>query len=387
MGASESYDVIVVGAGPAGARAAFHAARGGLRVCLIERKEHVGFPVRCGEGLGSKGLSKDLSIDDSWIRTTIRRVRMISPSGIRVELHKIGESYVVDREVMDEALVREAVSSGVSYFPGTSVVSVEHPRRGEYICHAPDRDFSTECVVLADGVESRLARDLGWNTTLSLEDVECCAFCRVAHDSIENDLIEFYTGSRIAPGGYAWVMPRGSGRANVGLGILGIHSSPGKAMALLDKFLQEHFPGGGISHIHCGGVPVGKWLRPLVRDGAMIVGDAARQVNSLNGGGIEYALYAGRIAGETIAEARGRSGIDVGRLKSYQKKWAVDSGKQQMRTYALKSVLLRKDDSFYDRIARSLEHAEPNSLSYMRVFVRTFLRRPWLLPKVFRFFR
>jgi digeranylgeranylglycerophospholipid reductase len=283
-----AFDVVVIGAGPAGAMAAQYAAKGGLRVALLERKKDVGTPVRCGEAVGLKGMSISIDIEDRWIQTTIKKMSMISPSGHRVTFDIKGkdESYIINREIMDKDLVQYAVDAGAFYFPRTPVTSVAAVAVGKYKCLSPEKEFYARCLILADGVESKCARDLGWNTALSMEDIETCAFCRVEHESIIEDSVELFTGSAIAPGGFLWVFPRSKGKANVGLGVLGTNSSSGRVKQLLNSFTNEKFPGARITDIHCGGVPVGKWLRPLVKDGVLIVGDAARQVNSLNGGGI-----------------------------------------------------------------------------------------------------
>ena len=391
METNKKFDVIVVGAGPAGAMAAQHAAKGGCRVALVERKEKAGIPVRCGEAVGFKGFSTSIAIEDKWILSRIKKIRMISPSGINVDLvnqAKIGQNFVINREIMDNDLVQGAIKAGVEYFPSTPIISVKAESSTLYKCMSPEKEFYASSVILADGIESRLARDLGWDTSLSMDDIESCAFCRVEHNSISGEIIEFHVGNKIAPGGFVWVFPRRKRIANVGLGILGSKSKGGKARELLYSFIHKKFPDAVIKNVHCGGAPVGKWLKPLVRGGVMVVGDAARQVNSLNGGGIAYALFAGRAAGETVAEAKNNSNLDYQHLKKYQKRWAQYCGKQQLRSYSLKTMLLKKNnDRFFDTIARSLRKEPEEALSYMRVFFRTFSKHPVILLKTFFLFR
>ena len=384
-------EVAVIGAGPAGAMAAQYAAKGGCRVALIERKERVGIPVRCGEAVGLKGFSASIDVEDKWILASVKKIRMISPCGIKVDMinpAKIGNNYVINREIMDEELVQRAIQAGAEYFSSTPILSVKQESHRFYNCVSSQKKFGASCVILADGVESRLARGLGWRTSLSMDDIESCAFCRVEHESITGDTIEFHVGNRVAPGGFAWVFPRGEKRANIGLGVLGSNSSGGKARERLDSFINKNFPGAVISNLHCGGAPVGRWLNPLVKNGVLIVGDAARQVNSLTGGGIAYALYAGRAAGETVAEGMIHGHLNYHHLKQYQKKWARYCGKQQLRSYALKTVLLKKNnDTFFDTVARSLSRELPEALSYRRVFFRTFSKHPVILLKTFFLFR
>ena len=185
--------------------------------------------------------------------------------------------------------LKKLLIRGLASFSETPVTSVQ--KKGEiYECVTPHKTFSSRILILADGVESRLARFLGWNTTLALSDVETCAFARVISPLIEKNACIFFTGSKIAPGGYAWVFPRAVGEANVGLGISGNNSEPGKAKLYLERFIESEFPGARLSNLHCGGVPVARYIRPLVKEGAILVGDAARQVNCLSGAGLAYSL-------------------------------------------------------------------------------------------------
>ncbi|NLE00223.1 MAG: NAD(P)/FAD-dependent oxidoreductase, partial [Fibrobacter sp.] len=202
------YDIAVVGAGPAGSVAAMSAAKNGARVCLFERKETVGIPVRCGEGIGKRSLMDHIEAKQSWIKNTTRKTIMVSPSGIRVEVGGDTESYILDREKMDFDLVQGAISAGVEFYPSTSIVSIKKVSQG-YECISSQKTFQAKLVIIADGVESRLAKDLGWNTTLSLEDIETSAFARVVSPFIDKESCMFFTGTGVAPGGYAWIFPKG----------------------------------------------------------------------------------------------------------------------------------------------------------------------------------
>ena len=384
-----TFDIIVIGAGPAGAMAAQAASKGGRSVCLLERKEKAGTPVRCGEGIGLKGASSNkFEIDPTWIKTKVSQFKMVSPSGITVTLANSVDGFIVDREIMDFDLVKRAIACGAQYQANTPVISIKRNDKNLYECKSPGQSFYAPCVILADGLESRLARDLGWKTALAPQDLETCAFCKVTHASIDPDSCIFYIGNNITPAGYAWVFPRGNNQANVGLGVLGSFSSAGKAKILLDKFVALKFDGAKMMDIHCGGVPAGKWLRPLVKDGAMVVGDAARQVISLTGAGINYSVFAGQLAGKIAAEAFQNGAIDFKHLLSYEKIWEKGLGKQQMRSYALKTLLIKKhDDAFLDGIAKSLSKKDSKKLSILEVFLRTFLSNPVAFIKALLLFK
>ena len=401
-----NYDIIVVGAGPAGSMAAMSAAAAGRRVCLLERKAQAGAPARCGEGIGYKGLTLTLEPRPEWIKREVTRARMVSPSGINVEIGNVDKSWILDRERMDSDLVKMAIDKGAEYFPSTTIISAEKTSNGYYTCvsnsqvtyndnynnlsnsQPREKKFTAQCLILADGVESRLARRFGWDTALRPKDIETCAFARVKSQSIDPDSCVFYTGSKAAPGGYLWLFPRGEHEANVGLGVIGTKSKAGLPKKLLLDFINSHFKDAEVTDLHCGGVPVGKWVKPLVKEGVMLVGDAARQVNAINGAGIAYSLYAGKTAGETAAKSFRHDGtINHNILVEYEKKWAKNFGKQQLRSFALKEFILSANDDFLDKIAAALSKEDPRKINYLRVFTKTFASKPLLLLKAFKLFR
>ena len=81
-----SYEIVVVGGGPGGCMAAMHAAKGGASVCVLEKTRDIGYPVRCGEALGEGAIKQFFEPRDSWIGATIKRCRIVSPSGINVDI-------------------------------------------------------------------------------------------------------------------------------------------------------------------------------------------------------------------------------------------------------------------------------------------------------------
>jgi digeranylgeranylglycerophospholipid reductase len=369
--------------------AAKTAASAGRKVCLLERKEKAGTPVRCGEGLGLKGAANNqFNLEPSWILSKISRVQLIAPDGTVVELQSGADSAIVDRSIMDYDLAMKAVQAGADYFPNTPIISVARIQEKLYECKAPDASFFAPCIILADGVESRLARDLGWKTALRPEDVDCCAFCHITHDAVVDDACIFHVSNAVTPAGYAWIFPRGNKSANVGLGVLGSHSNAGRAQELLMQLIHTQYPRAQIANMHCGGVPAGRYQLPLVKDGVMLVGDAARQVISLTGAGINYSVYAGRLAGTVAAEAFANNNIDYKKLQRYQKEWVQGLGKQQLRSHALKNLLMQNhNDAFLNKIASSLSKQHPGNMNILKVFLRTFMNNPAAMIKAFLLFK
>ena len=196
----ETFDIAVIGAGPAGSMAAKHAAKLGRSVCLMDRNAVVGDPVRCGEGIGLKSFTRHMGSRTEWTLTTIDKSVMVSPSGTRVTVGNIDESFIINREKMDAALAAEAAGAGAKLLLSTAVTEIKRTDDHHYECLAtPDRTIIAQCVIIADGVESRCARFLGWDTAVSPADMETCAFCHIASPLIDNTACVFYTGARDLP--------------------------------------------------------------------------------------------------------------------------------------------------------------------------------------------
>ncbi|MBN1980943.1 MAG: hypothetical protein JW795_05390, partial [Chitinivibrionales bacterium] len=124
-----------------------------------------------------------------------------------------------------------------------------------------------------------------------------------------------------------------------------------------------------------------------VRDGALLVGDAACQIGSLTGAGINYSLHAGKLAGRAAAESFVNGSIDYKRLKRYQKEWARGLGKQQRLSYLLKEFAVNHaDDAFMNSVAHRL-NKRSKKMSMTSVIMAVFARDPRMLLRAFWFTR
>ena len=387
----ERYDVIVVGGGPAGSWAAKHAAEGGVSVLMLEKDREIGLPVRCAEGVSETALRQLVDVREHWIAQVIKGARLVAPDGTAVEINTDALGFVLHRNLFDKDLAGIASDAGAdvmtsAYAHGLSIendtvtgVRLTH-REQEYI-------VSSSIVIGADGVESRVGRWAGIDTRTVPRDMETCLQMTLTGIDIDPEIIELYFGHSVAPGGYAWVFPKGARTANVGLGISGVYSGSKKPGVYLQEFIDKKFPGASVLTMVAGGVPVMPTLKKIVGDGFMLAGDAAHQANPVSGGGITNAMIAGRIAGRVAAEAVRAGDVSAKKLSAYAKEWRKAEGKTNERFYRIKKAVDRFTDEDSNKTARMLLSIPSEERTVLQVFKKAFYKNPKLIFEAIKAFR
>jgi digeranylgeranylglycerophospholipid reductase len=385
-------DIVIVGGGPAGLVAAREAAAAdaGLDVLLVERDRAIGAPVRCGEGVGSAGLSEFLDPRGaSWIARRITRVIFWAPDGTEVRVADGDVGYILDRTRFEPALAAEAARAGAELLVGTEATGMRRVGdRWEVFLEGP-RGHETaraRVVIGADGVESLVGRWAGLDTRVPSRDMESCAQYVVANIQFDPDAIYLHFGDAIAPGGYAWVFPKGVGIANVGLGVVALRADGRSARQYLDGYLATYFPTGVKTAYTVGGVIVHTTVRRTVADGVILCGDAAHMVNPLSGGGIVNAMKAGRLAAETAVAALAAGDTSAARLQPFHERWMALLGNDHLRFYRVKEALNRFDDAFFNSLARGVNDIPYPKRTLGRIFAQALVQHPMLLPVVARYF-
>ncbi|MGC9516946.1 MAG: NAD(P)/FAD-dependent oxidoreductase [Methanomicrobiales archaeon] len=366
-------DVLVIGAGPAGSTAAKHAAMNGAEVIVIDKKSEIGAPKRCAEGVSKEGLAK-LGIEPSprWVAKELSGVRLVAPNGTDVVLDddkvKLPESgYILERKVFDKHMAMDAARAGAKIMVKTIATGLKR-EDGQIVVDAETMDkkfqIKAKIVIGADGPESRVGRWVDLKTTVKPKNMESCAQFEMANVEMEYpDCIDFYFGS-VAPGGYAWIFPKGDDIANVGLGILTTKTDKTAYQHLLE--FVENNPATKNAQpveLNIGGDPVGGMLKDIVTDNVMIVGDAASMVNPLTGGGIISGMTGGLLAGEIAAAAIKEEDYSKKRLKKYKDKAINEIGDSFIKYLKAKDYLLSLSDKELDSIAEAFQDAEFDSIN------------------------
>ena len=386
----DAYDVIVIGAGPAGSMAAHAAALRGASVLLVEKRPAIGAPVRCAEGIVTADLTEFMDPDPKWVSTVIRKARFIAPDKSTFTISgKTGDEilgYTLDRKIFDRDLAMKAADAGADVLVHARAVPLMEGGRisGATIYqHGMTYDVRAKVVIAADGVESKFAKSAGINTTVALADLDSCVQYLVTDIDIEPETNVFYWSNADCPHGYIWIFAKGPRSANIGIGIPGTKSGDGhRAKDYLDRFMEKHFPNGKITELIVGGVSTCKPLESTVADSLIICGDAARFSDPFTGGGIYQALYSGRLAGEIAADAIASGDCSRKALAVYEKTWRESRmGKFLARSSLIRDVFFRMDDTMLNEIIGSVPDLHLDEVTVPSVLTSMLKNNPWSVAK------
>ncbi len=386
------YDVVVVGAGPGGSMAAKTAAELGLKVLMVEKRQEIGAPVRCAEGVSKEELSSLVDVKKAWIAAEVAGAKIYSPSNevITLSAEQAGNEvgYILERKIFDRWLAKQAAKAGAEVMVKTTAIGIEKKKESLKIKlrrMGEEFDVYASIVIGADGVESRVGKWMGIDTTLRLNEIESCVQYLITNLKYDMDYCHFWLGHNRSPGGYIWMFPKGNSSGNFGIGVMpSMAKKPAKAY--LDDFLEKE----GVDTTHvvevvAGGVPVSP-MEKASAERCLLVGDAARHADPITGGGIINAMKGGKIAGEVAAEAIKRNDFSAEFLSVYDRRWKEDFGKTLERNKALQKKLLKMSDETMDKLVRCLKDCDLKDMSVGSIVKALIKKNPklfWDLKDLF----
>ena len=339
----QQYDIIVVGAGPAGSYIAHELASSGYDVAVFEEKSAPGLDACC-TGIISTECFQSLDPGTDVILAEVNSARFFSPAGRCLRLQtENSQAYVVNRRLLDKALASKAQSRGARYFFSSPVIDIIPGKDNiqvKTLCFGEREIFSARAAVLANGFRPKLPRKLG------LGEIKSFLVGAQAEVEAKNmDDPEVYFGQEIAPGAFAWLVPTRVGTATnkAYVGLL----ATSQARLYLQKFLNNLFDQGRITsqevEIRQKAVPVGTPARSY-GDRVLVIGDAAGQVKPTTGGGIYFGHLGAKIAAEVLDEALIGDNLTAAQLSRYQKQWKAKMGKELSRGYRARQAYIKLSD-------------------------------------------
>jgi geranylgeranyl reductase family protein len=339
------FDVILVGAGPAGGHIASLLSEDGFEVGLFEEHNEVGKPVQCA-GLVSLRVF-DILGDKKGVLNEISGAVVHSPLGKTLKI--IGDkskACVIDRTEFDRNLVNSAVDSGCDLHVGSKVKSafrkdgqirIEVKKEGKIL------EYSGKLIIGCDGVGSVVARSFGFSKpkeVLSGFGAEC-----ILSEKIDTDYVDIFVGNKIAPGFFGWLIPTDSGAR------LGLCTAKDKkntkeyfSSLLSHPEVKDRLGKISIERYIAGAIPLGS-AKKIVANNVMLAGDSACHVKPLSGGGIYLGLLAGTHATACVKEALNLEDYSEKTLKKYPKMMQNDVGKELKRAHSLRKIFMELSDS------------------------------------------
>lgn len=356
--AMKRYDVLVVGAGPAGSRVAHKLAESGHSVAVFEKQREIGDHVCCTGIIGAECMTL-FDIDKSCVLREARSASLFAPSGqsLRVSKDEV-QAHIVDRPAFNRLLVERARRQGADYFTDSYVSDIAASHDGVEVRvdkGGGSQTFAGKVAVIANGFVSKLPQMVGLGRINAFipgaqVEVETC--------SVEE--VEIYFSQRLAPHFFAWLVPISSHRARVGL--FAPHHPGAHLKAFLAHLAEKGKVAKGIPVVSYGAIP----LKPLSRTygrRVLVVGDAAGQVKPTTGGGIYYGLLCADIASATLHQALAAGDFSGQALAPYEKLWKRKLARELRIDYFARRLYNRLSDSQIDSIFNIVrEHGIHQSL-------------------------
>lgn len=351
-----------------------YAARKGAKVVVIDRKREIGSPVRCAEGIGSRGFELlGLQTSSDFVLNTVNKAVLFSPKGRRLEVYvpyKEFSLHILDRSRFEKVLASRLNKFGGETLLGTTVTGLIR-KEGKFIgVSTVNEDIGAKIIIGADGVESRVGRWCGLAKRLRSNEIFSTAQHTLVDMKSIDDHFEIHFGSKYSPGGYAWLFPKGKNEANLGLGVLA--SSTKRPIELLRKFKNERAKNAHSIRLITGCIPSTLPLSKTVKENVLLVGDAARQTNAVSGGGIANAILAGKIAGE-VAGSVVVENQPVSHLEKYEGLWRGHLEKILVKKFKQRTLL--EDDRKNERMFSMMKLA-----AFLKPIIPKSMIVRWLTP-------
>ena len=360
------YDVIIVGAGPVGGRAATLLSQQGLKVLMLEEHKEIGRPFQCA-GLVTPSAMDAVEAYDTVLQE-VDGALIHGPSGTLVPVGTEGtlRTYVVCRKRFDQFVVQQGMEAGATLWldsipldaqPSDTGVDVVVRKEGE------EQTLSCKLLIGADGAHSWTRRTFKMGR---MKELMIGFQTEVVGYEGRDRWLEMYSGSSIAPGFFAWVIPSGFGTHRIGLWStadrLDGRSIESCYQDLIDHPLwKDRF--ANISEIarYCGPVPSGMVKHP-VKNRVMLLGDAAGMAKPTTGGGLGPGFHQIQCILKPLVKAIKTNALSETNLKAITKQPWNAMKKEQDRARALRNLLVSDcTDEVLDK--HFINFAHPDTLN------------------------
>ena len=359
------YDLVVVGAGPAGSSAAFAAAKNGIKVALLEKEDSIAETVRTSGVTWIQNI-KEFGIPDDCYNP-IKNFSFCSPNNEVTISDSIPRAAVLDVRKTYRWLAHEAEQLGADIFVKTNINAIIKNEDGDIrgVKGSSPKGktiFYSKVVIDATGFTSTISKAMGFVT--QWKRFGAGAEYEVKAENVDPNTWHLMVGEQYSPAGYAWIFPLGNNIVRIGVGIGKPESNVDPTQRLKDLMDKKVGPIKKLGKMtpiefHYGLIPNDGLSRKTVFNNLILVGDSAGQANPLVLEGIRYAIKYGRIAGKISANAIKSGKTDEKALYPYEIIWRKEieakinsAGKVQDRWIGL-------TDSDWDKELNIIKELKP----------------------------
>ena len=361
------YDVVIVGAGPVGGRAATLFCQQGLSVLMLEEHSEVGRPFQCA-GLVTPS-AMDAVNGHHTVLEEVDGALIHGPSGTLVPVGTDGvlRTYVVCRKRFDQFVVQQGMEAGATIWLNSKPTNITiEPQGANVMVERDGREhrITARLIVGADGAHSWTRRHFRMGRPKELMvgyQVEVTGY------EGRDRWLEMYSGTEIAPGFFAWVIPSGFGTHRIGLWSTADRLNGRTIQSCYHDLIQHPLWADRFSNItpvaeFCGPIPSGMVKMP-VKDRVMLIGDAAGMAKPTTGGGLGPGFHQIQCVMEPLTEAIRANELSEKRLRSITKKPWEAMRKEQDRARALRNLLVSDcTDEKLDGHFKNFAHPDTLSL-------------------------
>lgn len=388
--ASNQYDVVVCGAGPAGLMAACTLGRltaGARRILLLDRKEPWKEPIFCAEAVSTRRLMSLWPIDPSFVRGNLSGIYFTSPKRYRAEFYSKDCGLQLNRSALHKNIADECVKSGVECHFDTVAQKLERVEDGWNLVvsrQGVEETIRSTIIIDTTGPGAKLTRNISCLEGMEdgSTDLEPAIFAVAEGIPHSREHIELFFGSEFKDG-YGWIFPRDGKEVNIGL-VLGknVKSDISLRQRLLD-FINRDYPGATIKGIYGGKIACGQSDKPIAKCGLFKAGDSASCVNPISRSGITESLLCGKIVAEAASEWLNASAEERPTIEANAtKRWMKEMGNSHMQIARGKTGFNQITDEQFDKAALRLSKMPREKQTIFRIFFNVLWASPALVWKM-----
>ncbi len=364
-----TFETIIIGAGPGGLTAGRYLED----ALVLEQKEEIGKPVQCAEGLAKYFLDRlNIRPDPSWISATIDNNQMVPPNGKTANLSTKEGGYILDRVNFEKFL---AGLCRAKIQLKKRVIDIEKEGEVWQIRTQDGQEFESRYLIGADGPASIVRREVFQE---KVDIYPCLQYLVEVEKEVDCQTMKLYFDQKRFPMGYAWIFPKSKNTANIGLGSGGKTNLKTQFEDFMENTVKKELGNYRFLKNISGVIPMTKEPIKLIKDNALLVGDAGAMVDPISGGGIGNAMIAGEQAAKAIlAKDVNSYPARIKSLSCFNK-----------NLLSVQKILYSFDNGTLNEAGEVLEKAG-GDIFYLKNFstLSNFLSKPNLRKNIFKFLK